>query len=114
MSQYTVIYTAGGINSTVNGSVSEITTAMRSRFQELANVSPTVDGETITFTVMTGSKAAQYTVVYVAGGINSTVNGSVSEITTAMRSRFQELANVSPTVNGEIITFTVMTGSKAV
>ena len=113
MSQFHVVYAAGGINTVVTGSVAEITTAMRSRFQELATVAPTVDGENITFTVRTGSKAAQYTVVYAAGGINTVVTGSVTEITTAMRNRFQELASVVPTVTGETITFVVRTGSKA-
>ena len=113
MSQYRVIYAAGNINSTVTGSVEEITNAMRSRFPELATVAPSVDGETVTFTVRTGAKAAQYRVVYAAGNINSTVTGSVEEITTAMRSRFPELATVAPSVDGETVTFTVRTGAKA-
>ena len=58
MAQYRVIYNAGGVNSVVTGSIEEITAAMRGRFPELATVAPTVDGETVTFAVRTGSKAA--------------------------------------------------------
>jgi ribosomal protein S7 len=113
MSQYRVVYSAGNINSVVTGSIEEITTAMRNRFPELATVSPTVDGETVTFTVRTGAKAAQYRVVYSAGNINSVVTGTVEEITTAMRNRFPELSTVAPSVDGETVTFTVRTGAKA-
>ena len=113
MAQYRVIYSAGGVNAVVNGTVDEITTAMRGRFPELGSVTPSVDGETVTFVVRTGSKAAQYRVIYSAGGVNAVVNGSVEDITTAMRSRFPELAAVTPAVDGETVTFTVRTGSKA-
>lgn len=113
MSSYTVVYVAGGINTSVTGSVADITTAMRSRFSELSNVSPAIDGNTITFTVRTGSKASSYTVIYAAGGINTSVTGSITDITTAMRSRFSELSSVSPTVDGNVLTFVVRTGSKA-
>lgn len=113
MAQYRVIYSAGGVNSVVTGTVDEITAAMRGRFPELGSVTPTVDGETVIFTVRTGSKAAQYRVVYSAGGIDNVVTGSVEDITSAMRSRFPELASVAPTVDGETVTFTVRTGSKA-
>lgn len=113
MAQYRVIYSAGGVNSVVTGSVDEITAAMRGRFPELGSVTPTIDGETVTFTVRTGSKAAQYRVVYSAGGIDNVVNGSVEDITSAMRSRFPELGSVTPTVDGTTVTFTVSTGSKA-
>ncbi len=113
MAQYRVIYSAGGVNSVVTGSIEEITAAMRGRFPELATVAPTVDGETVTFAVRTGSKAAQYRVVYSAGGVNSVVTGSVEEITAAMRGRFPELATVAPAVDGETVTFAVRTGSKA-
>ena len=113
MAQYRVIYNAGGVNSVVTGSVDEITTAMRGRFPDLASVIPSVEGENVTFAVRTGSKAAQYRVIYSAGGIDNVVTGSVEEITTAMRSRFPELAAVAPAIDGETVTFTVRTGSKA-
>lgn len=113
MAQYRVVYNAGGVNSVVTGTVEEITAAMRGRFPELGTVAPTVDGETVTFSVRTGSKAAQYRVIYTSGGIDSVATGSVEEITAAMRSRFPELASVAPTVDGETVTFTVRTGSKA-
>jgi hypothetical protein len=112
--QYQVIYANGGINTQVTGTVTEIATAMRARFTELNNVEPTVSGNTVTFTVRTGAKASsQYYVVYANGGINTSVTGTVSEITAAMRARFTELNGVEPTVNGNTVTFTVRTGAKA-
>lgn len=114
MAQYQVVYAAGGINTAITGSVQDITSAMQTRFPELSGVTPVVSGETITFTVRTGSKAAQYRVVYAAGGIDTAITGSVQDITSAMQTRFPELAGVQPSVSGETITFTVRTGSKAV